>query len=111
MATAFLLTVLAMPVCGAILGAIAVIGVDHLTSDDPVPDVLIGALVVGTLAALVLWIAGANSWRAYRGEAGRGPWAWLAYAVPVTVAFFWPSRRSGPPAPTPVPSTSTAAPV
>jgi high-affinity iron transporter len=36
---------------------------------------------------------------------------WLAYAVPVTVAFFWPSRRSGPPAPTPVPSTSTAAPV
>lgn len=85
MARAFLLTLVTIPVCAAILAAIAAIGFDHLTSDDPVPDVLVGSLVFGALASVVIVIAGKNSRRAYRGDGGRGPWVWLAYAVPVLV--------------------------
>jgi high-affinity iron transporter len=33
---------------------------------------------------------------------------WFAYAVPVTIAFFWPARRSTPPTPSPPPPTPVA---
>jgi hypothetical protein len=85
MIKAFVIATIGIAVCGAILGCIAVLGVDHLASDDPVPDVLIGSLVFGGGALLVLAIAGRAALRAYRGAAGQGPLSWLAYAVPVLV--------------------------
>lgn len=69
-------------VCAAIFAGIVVIAVDHLVSDDALPDVLAGSIVFGIGALIVLAIAGRAALRAYRGEALRGPEAWLAYAVP-----------------------------
>jgi hypothetical protein len=83
MLKAYVIAIGGIAVCGAILGCIAVICVDHAISDDPVPDVFLGSLVFGGGALAVLAIAGRAALRAYRGDAGQGPLTWIAYAVPV----------------------------